>query len=49
MTEKGESIRKLYEDALYWHLISKGYSDKHARAVAERRTETLVMKYRGSR
>jgi hypothetical protein len=38
LTDKNENIRKLYEDALYWHFIGKGYSDERARFEAKHRT-----------
>ena len=39
MDQKDDRVRKLYEDALYWHLISKGYSTQRAKFVAVYRTK----------
>ncbi len=32
-----KQVNKLYKDAIYWHLISLGYSEKHAEIEARRR------------
>jgi hypothetical protein len=32
-----KELEKLYEDAIYWHLIGKGYSEKQAELEAKRR------------
>lgn len=34
-----EKLDKLYEDAIYWHLIAQGYSDYVAKMEAQRRTK----------
>ncbi len=30
-------LNQLYKDAIYWHLISKGYSEKQAEIEAKKR------------
>ena len=36
MTEtKTQEIRRLYEDAIYWRLIQKGFTTERAHSVAE--------------
>jgi len=30
-------VNKLYQDAIYWHLIGKGYPEFEARVEAKRR------------
>jgi hypothetical protein len=34
-----EKTNKLYEEALYWHLIAEGHSDYIAKMEAKRRAE----------
>lgn len=33
----GKEVNQLYKDAIYWHLISKGYSKKKAEIEAKKR------------
>ena len=35
-TTDGENKKQLYQDAIYWHLIGKGYPEWKAKAEAER-------------
>ena len=32
-----ENVKRLYQDAIYWHLISEGYSEKQAILEAKKR------------
>jgi len=33
-----KEVNQLYKDAIYWHLISQGYSEEQAKMEARKRT-----------
>jgi len=37
MVDAETELKKLYNDALYWHLIHNGYSLEEAKLIATRR------------
>ena len=34
---RDKKVNQLYKDAIYWHLIGQGYSEKQAEIEAKRR------------
>ena len=42
-SDKNTQLTKLYEDALYWHYIGKGFTDERARAMARSKAKSLAV------
>ncbi|MFH1101235.1 MAG: hypothetical protein V1726_04265 [Methanobacteriota archaeon] len=44
MTENKEQLKRFYEDAVYLHLIHKGFSEDKARNIAVHITEQHLVR-----
>ncbi len=42
MNNKTQQVEQLYADAIYWHLVHKGYSEERARVEANKALKLYV-------
>ena len=42
MNNKTQQLEQLYADAIYWHLVHKGYSEEKARMEASKAVKSII-------